>query len=125
MRLAALLALLLSIGPPAALSATDTWATAPVGGLVLDAGGAPIAGALVSLRRDGVGYARSTRTEGAGRFRLEAPPGDYEISASADGFSVARQAVHLPLESPEISFTLRPGVFTEEINVVGTRVAGG
>ena len=96
-----------------------------VAGQVVDVSGAPVPDALVMLRRDSVGYAQSARTDALGQFGLVAPEGDYEISASAEGFSVEHRAVHVPVEASAVSFTLRPGVFTEAITVVGARVAGG
>jgi Fe(3+) dicitrate transport protein len=126
MRAAAVLALhcLFLAGAPSASVATEA-GTAALSGSVADASGGALADALVTLRRDSVGYAQSVRTDSAGRFRLEAPGGEYELSASADGFSVARQAVRLPAHGLEIDVRLQPGVFTEAITVVGTRVAGG
>jgi Fe(3+) dicitrate transport protein len=115
---------LLFLAGAAALDAEPA-KTAPVAGHVLDVSGAPVPGAVVSLRRDSVGFAQVARTDAAGHFGLEAPAGEYELSASAEGFSVAQRRVRLPLEAAEVTFTLRPGVFTEAITVVGTRVAGG
>jgi Fe(3+) dicitrate transport protein len=124
MRPAATLTLLvLAAATAAPLTAAPS--RAAVAGQVLDASGAPIAGAQVTLRRDSVGFALSARTDGAGRFGLEAPEGDYELAATAEGFSVEHRTVRLPLGTPEVSFTLQAGTFTESITVVGARVAGG
>ena len=67
----------------------------------------------------------SGRSGADGRFALEAPPGDFELSARASGFSVARAQVRLPGDAAaEVQLSLQPGVFTEEVTVVGTRLAG-
>ncbi len=123
MRAVAALAVFLSIGRPAELPAQEPERTVELAGQVLDATGAALPGALVSLRRDSVGYAETVRTESDGRFRLEAPAGEYELSARADGFSVARLSLRLPSRLA-VTLSLRPGVFTESVTVVGTRVAG-
>jgi Fe(3+) dicitrate transport protein len=117
------LALLVAVVPGAVAERPE--GPGAVTGLVVDVSGAPVARAVVTLRRESVGYTRSTETEAEGRFRLEAPPGDYDLAASAGGFSVARLAVRLSGEErEEVRLVLRPGVFTEEVTVVGTRLAG-
>jgi Fe(3+) dicitrate transport protein len=98
--------------------------TSVVTGVVADTTGAAVPGALVTLRLVAVGYVASARAEANGRFRLEAPEAEYEIAAAAEGFSVARQNVRLPLETQELRFVLRPGTFTDEVTVIGTRLAG-
>lgn len=94
-----------------------------IAGLVEDASGAPVPGALVSLRRVSVGFAASTHPGMDGRFRIEAPDGDYEVAASAAGFSVARRSVRLP-SAVDVKLVLSPGVFTEGVTVIATRLAG-
>jgi len=129
----ALLALLLT-SPASASSATPAAeaATSPAGALrpalrgrVIDASGAPVAGAALRLRREADSFLASGRSAADGRFSLDAPPGDFEISAAASGFSVARARVHLPVDAgAELELRLQPGVFTEEVTVIGTRLAG-
>jgi Fe(3+) dicitrate transport protein len=103
-------------------------APAPVAveGTVVDATGAVVAGARVSLRRDAIGLALDARTDTQGRFQLSAPPGPYEISVERDGFSIARRRLTLEDERPsDLTLVLRPGVLSEEVTVIGTRLAGG
>ena len=96
-----------------------------VRGRVTDPSGAPVAGASLSLRREADSFLASGRSAADGRFSLEGLAGDFEVSATAAGFSVARAQVHLPVDaSVELELRLQPGVFTEEITVVGTRLAG-
>jgi Fe(3+) dicitrate transport protein len=80
---------------------------------------------VVTLRRDSVGFVATARTEADGRYRIEAPAGSYDLAASAEGHSVARRTVTLALPAALVDLSLRPGVFTESITVVGTRLAGG
>jgi len=94
-------------------------------GRVTDPSGAPVAGASLSLRRQADSFLASGRSADDGRFSLEGLAGDFEVAATAAGFSTARARVHLPVEaSVELELRLRPGVFSEEVTVVGTRLAG-
>lgn len=108
----------------AATGLTPPLAASVAVGVVEDATGAPVPGAVVTLRRSEVGYLASVRTEADGRFRLEAPEADYEIAAAAPGFSVARAALHVPPPVGEVRLVLQPGTFTEQVTVIGTRLAG-
>jgi Fe(3+) dicitrate transport protein len=99
--------------------------SALVRGRVVDSTGSPVPGAAVSLRREADSFLVSARTGADGRFSLEALPGGFELSANAPGFSVARAQVRLPGDAAaEVQLSLQPGVFTEEVTVVGTRLAG-
>lgn len=61
---------------------------ATITGAVLDNNGNPVAGALVSLLRDGATkIAKQTRTDAAGRFSARIMPGRYGIRAIAEGFN--------------------------------------
>ena len=94
-------------------------------GRVTDASGAPVAGASLNLRREADSFLASAWSAADGSFSLEAAPGDFELAATAAGFSVARAQVHLPAAaSVELELRLQPGVFTEQVTVVGTRLAG-
>ena len=94
-------------------------------GRVVDSTGSPVPGASLSLRREADSFLVSGWSGADGRFALEALPGGFELSASAPGFSVARAQVRLVGEAPaEVELSLRPGVFTEEVTVVGTRLVG-
>jgi hypothetical protein len=61
-----------------------------VTGLVRDSAGAPLAGALVSLLREGAGQvAREVRSAADGTFTARVAPGRYDLRAAADGFNTA------------------------------------
>jgi Fe(3+) dicitrate transport protein len=112
------------LASPAAGTAASATRLA-LSGRVTDSSGAPVAGASLSLRRQADSFLATGRSAADGRFRLEALPGDFEVAATARGFSVARAQVHLPLDpSVELELRLEPGVFSEEVTVVGTRLAG-
>jgi Fe(3+) dicitrate transport protein len=113
-----------SLGSPA--PATPAGAPRPaVSGRVVDPSGAPVAGASLSLRREADSFLASGRSAADGSFSLEALPGDFEVAATAPGFSVARARVHLPATlAVPLELRLQPGVFTEEVTVVGARLAG-
>jgi outer membrane receptor protein involved in Fe transport len=60
--------------------------TASVRGRVVDPSGAPVAGATVNLR-SAAGLARQAPSAADGSYAFAAvPPGDYELSAAAQGF---------------------------------------
>jgi Fe(3+) dicitrate transport protein len=98
-----------------------------VEGVVVDATGAAIPEARVTLRRESAGFETSVQTDGSGHFRVAAPrPGDYELVAESAGFSVSRRPVAVGgAAAAEVQLTLRPGVFSERVEVVGTRLADG
>jgi Fe(3+) dicitrate transport protein len=92
---------------------------------VVDSTGAPVPGAELSLRRGSDSFLLTARAGDDGRFALDAPPGEFELSASAPGFSVARAPVTLPADAgADLELRLQPGVFTEAVTVVGARLAG-
>jgi Fe(3+) dicitrate transport protein len=108
----------------ATLSANPAAVT--VEGTIVDTSGAIVPGARVRLRREAVGFASEVRSNEQGRFQLAAAPGEYELSAEQDGFSVARRRLTLKTDrGSSVALTLRPGVLSEEVTVVGTRLAGG
>lgn len=117
---AALLAtvLLAVIGAPAAASEL-----AVLNGMVVDAGGRPLAGARLALSGDGVGGA-STQTDGRGTYRFGGlqPLTTYTIAASSPGFrSLEYTGLYLaPSRTRRVNFLLkRPG--EREVVVLASR----
>jgi len=99
---------------------------ATVRACVIDAAGAAVPGAAVTLRRTAVGFERRAQTDGAGCAVVPGlPAGDYQVSASRPGFALATVALSLPAgERREVQLVLQPGTFAEEITVVAARLAG-
>ncbi len=91
---------------------------ATLSGTITDPSGAAIAGAKVSITNKATGIARDATTDAAGFY--SAPnllPGPYEVTASASGFSTAKQSdltltvgaqqvLNLPLKIGEASQTV-------------------
>ena len=60
--------------------------------MVIDAAGANITSSTITARNESTGQSRSTTTESNGSFALPGlPPGDYTISAIAQGFNTFEQ----------------------------------
>src|ERR1041385_1935006 len=70
-----------------ALAAGSNKSLATITGTVRDNHGNPLAGALVSLVREGAKTIKEARTDKQGAFIARVVPGRYGIKAIADGFS--------------------------------------
>ena len=60
---------------------------ATIAGTVRDNRGAPLAGAVIQLIREGAKIVRQTRSAADGSFSAKIPAGRYSLRALADGFS--------------------------------------
>lgn len=81
------LGLVVLLAPAAALAQTET---GRVGGVVSDATGAVVPGATITLKSVGAGTARSTVSDGAGRYLFaNVNPGAYELVVELSGFNPA------------------------------------
>src|ERR1041384_6272890 len=78
---------LLSFVANDALAAGSNKSLATITGTVRDNRGNPLAGALVSLVREGVKTVKEARTDKQGNFIARVIPGRYGIKAIANGFS--------------------------------------
>src|SRR5215213_8607096 len=70
-----------------ALAARSNKSLATISGTVVDNRGNPLAGALVSLMREGFNAVKEARTDKQGNFITKVLPGRYGIKAIANGFS--------------------------------------
>ena len=118
--LRALCLLLSPITFTTAMSAPIPSQTGQISGRVTDKRGDAISGARVAA----VANTRTigeAKTDGAGQFTLSAPPGDYELRVSADGFSVISQRVSLRSSPATVNVTLEPATVAEMVTVTPAR----
>ncbi|MBN1606912.1 MAG: carboxypeptidase regulatory-like domain-containing protein [Polyangiaceae bacterium] len=80
---------------------------ARVSGIVVDATGGPVSGAVVLVKPEGGTSPLVTRSEASGRFKVFVAPGLVDLVAEADGYSRARTQVVAPCD--ELRLTLAPG----------------
>src|SRR5262249_9761228 len=97
-----------------------------IGGTVVDATGAAVAGANVTLKNGTGSLTRSTITNSDGAYVIPGLPGDtYDLSVSARGFQkyTATKIVLKVAEKQRIDITLTVGAITDEVVVTGESVA--
>jgi hypothetical protein len=95
-------------------------ATGDITGRVLDPSGAVIQGAAVTARSAGTGLTRGVTTNSDGDYTItQLPPGIYEITVEARGFSkVVLKDVRVLVGARETrNIGLRAGAVTETVNV--------
>jgi Fe(3+) dicitrate transport protein len=99
-------------------------APASLTGQVLDSSGGGIPHATITLRLPQAGFEETTTADGEGRYEFRGvPPAAYEISARADGFSVAARRVDVSARELRVNITLVPGDLVEQVTVFGTQIA--
>ncbi|PYS85683.1 MAG: hypothetical protein DMF70_04050 [Acidobacteria bacterium] len=89
-------------------------------GVVRDPRGAVISGATVTARNTATNLSRSATTDGDGVYQLiSLPPGDYEVTAEAPGFSKARiPSVTLTVgQKADLEVPMAIGAVTETVTV--------
>src|SRR5258707_3721455 len=94
---------------------------ATVSGTITDPRGDAIPGAKVSAKNLGTGVSSSTTTNATGAFSIaNLNPSEYEISASAAGFSTAQTKVTLAVGAKEeVTLALKVGQVTQIVEVTG------
>src|SRR5688572_4669714 len=99
--------------------------TAGLSGTVVDQSGAAIAGASVSIRRDATGYTRQATSNRDGGFQIaDLAPGEYAVTVTNPGFTVATQRLMLSSgQSERIELTLHVGSLNEDVVVLASEVA--
>jgi hypothetical protein len=120
-RLAALSTLLFVCAAGAFAQATA--GLGAVSGTVLDASGAPVGGAKVTVANPSLGVTRELTTTDGGIFVAQAlaPAEGYKVSASKQGFApyaTAEFAVHVG-GSVDLKITLAVGAITQTVEVAG------
>ncbi len=94
---------------------------ATVSGSITDPRGDAIPGAKISAKNLATGVATNTTTNATGAFSIaNLNPADYEISASAAGFSTAQTKVTLTVGAKqEVNLALKVGQVTQIVEVTG------
>ena len=109
---------LISLSVTAALSAQGT--SASVSGVVTDASGAKIAGALVSFTNTATGVASAMKTSNDGAYRITGLlPGSYRSTVSLQGFKTSvREGIDLRVEDQvSLDYALAIGSVSENVTV--------
>ena len=103
--------------------AVDAQSRMVLTGRVTDQTGAAVGNATVRARQLGTSFERLAPTDDNGSYRLDdLLPGDYQISARGEGFSLAAQTITLSAER-QLDFTLRPGQLAADVSVISTQFA--
>src|SRR5215207_4201864 len=88
---------------------------AGVSGVVVDATGASVQGAVVTVMRSDASRSVVTGADGSWAVTLPLGPGEVEVRVTASGFASATRIVTLP--STGVRFELRPAAIAEAITV--------
>src|SRR5258706_13012980 len=115
-------AVILAIAILAAIPAYAQVSGATLAGTVTDPSGAAIAGAKVAITNKATGVARDVAADAAGFY--SAPnllPGPYEVTASASGFSTAKQSdLALTVGAQQVlNLSLKVGEVSQTVEVTG------
>ncbi len=116
---AALAAAILCLATAAARAGSTQ--TGNLRGRVLDTGGAPLPGVVITLHSDALIRDRVTVTDTEGSFFAGAlPPGKYTVSAQLTGFLSVQVDALVEIDQPTVlkPITLREGELQERIEVV-------
>ena len=134
-------ALALALGISAGLASAQSASTGTIIGSVVDNTNAAVPGATVTIVLKTTGAARTTTTDGAGRYVFaDVDPGNYDISVSKTGFSttaISNQVVQIGLQltvnaklqvgsvSTTVTVTETPGADLQTMTpTVGTTLSG-
>src|SRR4051812_18794900 len=105
----------------------QTPGTGAIRGQVLGSGGAPVAGAEVTVTNEATGFSRTTRADAQGRYALPELPltGTYRLRATHEGLEAQERAgIQLRAgQTAAIDVVLNPAAVTEAITVYGTAEA--
>jgi len=91
-------------------------------GTVSDPSGAAVPNVSVSIKNVGTGVVRSLTTDSAGFYSVpNLLPGQYEVTASAKGFSMLiRSGITLSVgQTLQLNLTLQVGAITQQVQVTG------
>lgn len=104
-------------------AAAQDYTSGAVGGTVVDASGAPVSGATVTITSRAQGFSRSTTSSGSGGFRFVGlTPGAYEVSASSGGQSTSIETRVTASATANLTLALgAPAASGDEVVVTATR----
>lgn len=115
----------LALSAVPALRAVAAQSRAAISGHVVDITGARVPGARVTAHLSSDPASASAVSDAAGGFVLQPlEPGDYEVVAQLDGFSLTEARVTVDALPVVIELRLRPGGLAEELTVIGARLVG-
>ncbi|HTK29569.1 MAG TPA: carboxypeptidase regulatory-like domain-containing protein [Vicinamibacterales bacterium] len=105
--------------------ATAQTALGTLRGVVLDQQGGALPGVTITVRQLDTDTVQTTQSTDQGQFFLpNLRPGKYEVVAELSGFAPTKQALELRVgQDLTVSFTMRVGGVTEQVNVVAKSVA--
>src|SRR5215510_12129512 len=120
---------LLTLAPLMALGAivNAQTATATLKGVVSDAGGGAVPGAVVTLTNTATNLQKTFTADEGGHFTFTfVEPGFYTLEAQAGGFKIHRQPrMHIEVgQTIDLDVKLEPGDVKETVNIVATEPAG-
>ncbi len=96
--------------------------TAEITGRIIDASGAVVPGATVTVTNTSIGIARSVASDSQGEYvvPLLPPARDYQIKVASQGFKEAvRQGIGLDVaQVARVDITMEVGAVTQSVNVV-------
>jgi hypothetical protein len=110
---------LIFLGTAINLSAQNS--SAVLRGFVQDPTRARVTSAVISLQLPGTSLMRSVHCDARGEFRFgDLPPGDYQVSATAQGFSDAFATIGVGVSSiRDITVTMQPKALQQTVGVTG------
>src|SRR3990172_3011877 len=94
--------------------------TGTILGTVMDASGAVVPGATITIRNVETGISRTLTSDAAGRYTApQLPLGRYEVTAEASGFQrVVRSGIELSVgRQAAVDFQMRVGTVAEQVTV--------
>jgi Ca-activated chloride channel homolog len=95
-------------------------------GVVVDPTGAVVPGAIVTIKDEKTGAARTVTTDSSGSYSVAGlPPGSYTVEVNAPGFknTQVQNVVVQPGQVAATGVTLSPGGLTETVTVTGVAPA--
>jgi len=103
-----------------AILSAQTISTSQIRGTIVDASGAPVPGAQITLTQTATGAVRTATSGSAGDYTLpELPVGPYQLAVTKEGFNKYLQT-GIVLEvgvNPTINVALKVGTVTQEVTV--------